>query len=660
MTRIATAVAVLLLLSTSSALADADLRVTAKALGQYDFVIQVHNLGPDVARDVVLYIDTPSLRVFPHTLLNCNADVRPVRCFTPFLTKDLGTLEFTFQVQGPSPVVDATYPITGRVESASVDPDLSNNTATVHFETREMTAFFETVGPSIARVDPGAAHTFRTEVNNHFDSDARDVRIRYTATNAAIESIQPQDSRWSCTFSGAEGECLAPSLDFNCRCSHRIDVTLRASGDRSGGEAKLEMNATSALPDDYDDVLPPTEATLQTYRIFAVTTTADAGPGSLRDAMTQADASCTPGPCKIAFEIAGPVPPEGWFTIVPATELPVIRAQRVALDGTFQTRFSGDTNPRGPEVAIDGHLALRGLQLRSSCEAVVEGLAIGNFIGGDGLSVSGDFRDCNFQQPDRRLVTGNYIGVDPTGTVAWPNQRGLNIEGYGDVRENVISRNKWSAVWFWRGDVDFFRNTIEDNGKSGIVLGPETVHTRVMENRINRQAEMGVAVAPGAALYEIRANSMSGNGGLGIDIDIDGVSPSDDDDQYPKASNAPVLLSAVYDAGRDRTVVTMLLRSRRLGPYLTSTILDFYANAGPDGDGEQWVWQSQQAYPGGGETFQVELWGNFTGRWLNATSTRTHSAWAKPPDDKRVTSQDYTGEGYSTSELSKAVLVTPQ
>ena len=204
----------------------------------------------------------------------------------------------------------------------------------------------------------------------------------------------------------------------------------------------------------------PGTATLQTYRIFAVTSTADAGPGSLREAMTQADASCTPGPCKIAFEINGPVPPEGWFTIMPATELPVIRAQRVALDGTFQTRFSGDTNPRGPEVAIDGHLALRGLQLRSSCEAVVEGLAIGNFIGGDGLSVSGDFRDCNFQQPDRRLVTGNYIGVDPTGTVAWPNQRGLNIEGNGEVRENVISRNKWSAVWFWRGYVNFYRNTI--------------------------------------------------------------------------------------------------------------------------------------------------------------------------------------------------------
>ncbi|HEY0160807.1 MAG TPA: right-handed parallel beta-helix repeat-containing protein [Thermoanaerobaculia bacterium] len=649
-----TAVSLLLLLlfSASNALADADLGVSGERTRINAFAFTVVNVGPEAAHDVVLFIDVPSaLHVFPEgEFPQCDASVRPIRCFTPSLAKDLVQLDFAFSVVGPSPVVDATYTITARVESGSVDPDLSDNTSVLHYETVVAVDFYEQVEPAVARVDPGATQIFRTELDNFLDSDPRDIRIRYTATNALIESIRPQDSRWTCTVSGAEGECVASSMDNNCRCSGAIEVTVRASSNRAGGEAKLTMKATSTLPDRFDDL--GGEATLQTYRLFAVTTTADAGPGSLRDAIVQANASCSPAPCKIAFELPPPVPADGWFTLTPATELPPMVADRIALDGTWQTRFTGDTNQRGPEVFIDGHLAWRGLVMRAGCEAIVQGLALGHFGGGDALFFSS--ANCFSPEADRRLVSGNYIGVDPTGTRAYPNQRGLNIEGTGEVRENVISRNKWSAIWHWRGSAFITKNLIENNGKSGIVLGPETEHASVIENVINRQTEMGVAIAPGAQLYRIWRNSMSDNGGLGIDIDIDGVSPASDNDEFPEESNAPTLLSATYDAARDVTVLKLVLHSRPLGPYFNGFILDVYANRGPDGDGEQHIFST-----GLRETLDIP--GNFTGKWLNATSTRTHTWAARPPDDKGsndVRTQGFPGVGSWTSELSNTVLVT--
>src|SRR5262249_3266732 len=123
------------------------------------------------------------------------------------------------------------------------------------------------------------------------------------------------------------------------------------------------------------------------YRWITVSNTNDDGPGSLRDAINIANAgtNCTPGPCRIVFEIPAPVPPEGWFTITPVTPLPDIVADRVTLEGPRQTAFTGDTNPNGPEIAIDGHLAHRGLKMLASCENMVEGLAIGNFDEDQGL-----------------------------------------------------------------------------------------------------------------------------------------------------------------------------------------------------------------------------------------------------------------------------------
>jgi len=79
-----------------------------------------------------------------------------------------------------------------------------------------------------------------------------------------------------------------------------------------------------------------------------VTTTADSGAGSLRDAITTVNAASCASGCAIVFQIPPPVPAGGYFTIQPASELRRILASNLVIDGATQTGATGDTNPAGP------------------------------------------------------------------------------------------------------------------------------------------------------------------------------------------------------------------------------------------------------------------------------------------------------------------------
>src|SRR5690242_4562474 len=102
---------------------------------------------------------------------------------------------------------------------------------------------------------------------------------------------------------------------------------------------------------------------------FLVTTTADSGAGSLRQAILDADAAPA-GPLTIDFQIptsdpnfvdddaalsGGDAAPDV-FVISPLSALPALNNPNagIAIDGGSQTAFTGDTNPFGPEVVLDG------------------------------------------------------------------------------------------------------------------------------------------------------------------------------------------------------------------------------------------------------------------------------------------------------------------
>src|ERR1700682_1852559 len=78
-------------------------------------------------------------------------------------------------------------------------------------------------------------------------------------------------------------------------------------------------------------------------RWFQVTNTSDSGPGSLRQAIDDVNASCstTTNPCGIELVIDTPPPPSGWFTLQPLSPLPTIAAFDVRIDGEEQARLNG-------------------------------------------------------------------------------------------------------------------------------------------------------------------------------------------------------------------------------------------------------------------------------------------------------------------------------
>lgn len=160
---------------------------------------------------------------------------------------------------------------------------------------------------------------------------------------------------------------------------------------------------------------------------FTVTNTNDSGPGSLRQALL--DANQSPGGHRVEFAIGS-----GPRTIQPLTNLPEV-TWPVVIDGRTQPGYAGK-----PIVEIDGSLTagtwstVVGLSLAN---AEVWGLVL-NGSAGTAIQISkGSIRNC-------------YIGTDVSGTAARGNHRGIwagwdagpvVIGGAGPNEGNLISAN---------------------------------------------------------------------------------------------------------------------------------------------------------------------------------------------------------------------------
>src|SRR5438105_3472076 len=133
---------------------------------------------------------------------------------------------------------------------------------------------------------------------------------------------------------------------------------------------------------------------------FSVTSIADSGVGTLRQAIT--DANNNAGADTITFNISG----AGVHTITPATFLPFITDQ-VVIDGSTQPGFAGL-----PLIEISGATAgNNGFSIQSGgAGSTIRGLAINN-----GWTTAIDLQVSNV------IVEGCFLGTDPTGTSAKPN-----------------------------------------------------------------------------------------------------------------------------------------------------------------------------------------------------------------------------------------------
>jgi len=178
---------------------------------------------------------------------------------------------------------------------------------------------------------------------------------------------------------------------------------------------------------------------------FLVTTTADAGAGSLRQAIL--DSNTSTGPNVIQFGIGN-----GPQTIVPASPLPTI-TNPVTIDATSQPGFAGapliqidgsqifyaDSSPPAPMPNVSG--------LIIAARSTVRGLVVNRFTG-SGILLLGS---------SGSTIAGNYLGVDLAGSTPLGNT--YNGVGVVDSRNNVIG-----------GTTAADRNVISGNGSSGVVI----------------------------------------------------------------------------------------------------------------------------------------------------------------------------------------------
>lgn len=185
--------------------------------------------------------------------------------------------------------------------------------------------------------------------------------------------------------------------------------------------------------------------------VFTVTNTGDSGTGSLREALTYANAM--PGPNSIIFNIPASDPNfdsgKGIWTVTPQSTLPFITQSGITIDGTTQTTFGGNTNANGPEICIDGkHLygSDFAFHLYNASNNVIKGLIIGGFTVGIEISGSGSANN---------TIVGNYIGCNHNATDTLSNTHGIellsgphdNIIGGETVAErNIFSGNTHCGI----------------------------------------------------------------------------------------------------------------------------------------------------------------------------------------------------------------------
>jgi S-layer homology domain len=170
---------------------------------------------------------------------------------------------------------------------------------------------------------------------------------------------------------------------------------------------------------------------------FTVTNTNDSGAGSLRQAIL--DANANPGVDTIVFNIPG----AGVHTITPMIPLPPV-ADQVVIDGYSQPGSAENTAVIGTnailQIEIDGSTAGGiGVDLNGAAtsHSIVQGLVVNRFSTGVEVDNSSDV-----------VVRGNFLGTDPSGMSARPNDSGAQcganaalIGGTSPGDRNLVSGN---------------------------------------------------------------------------------------------------------------------------------------------------------------------------------------------------------------------------
>lgn len=365
-------------------------------------------------------------------------------------------------------------------------------------------------------------------------------------------------------------------------------------------------------------------ATQCTKAVLVVGSAADTGPGTLRQALLDAQPGDT-----IIFE-PSTFPPMVPVTISPASPLPGITQNGLSLDASdagviLDGSTAGGSMTPGLSINADS-IAVRGLQIVGFSGYGIELHGQNNTIGGDrslgdGPLGQGNLLSSNGQSgiglfgadTSSNTITGNLIGTDPTGLVARGNQRdGVHVNGahHNLIAGNVIGGNQGGGVQICCTPDSAF-NTVRDNligvGSDGQTRVPNAWKGIVISDGANHNT-----IGPGNAI----ANTSSG-GGIGV---VGRLAPGNTilgNSIYDNLESGIALWNENMELVHVPAIAAFDLPAGLVsGVACPNCLVQIYS----DEDNEGRVFEGQAAADGGG-AFSFVKGGPLTGPHLTATAT---------------------------------------
>ena len=492
--------------------------------------------------------------------------------------------------------------------------------------------------------DPGDGDTGANNLQNfpvitNATSDASSVTIEGTLRSSTNQSYEVDlYANGACGGSGyGEGRYFLGSTTVNTDGSGNGNFSVTFPGSSPGASVAATATDTNGNTSEFSACyavkfnIPP--------ETFTVTNTNDSGPGSLRQAILDANAYLSSSNNTIAFNIPGPGP----HVIQLLSLLPPF-TQPMTIDGFTQTNTSPNTMTDGSDavwmVELNGSLLtpastadalrlnqpgiiVRGLRITGCGRDAIrletgasDCLVVGNCLvsnGNSGLTISGGIgNQVGGSDPaDQNLISANYsygVLLEATGSHAnvllgnlvGPDATGLKSLGY-----------QYIGVYLSQASGNAVGGT---NAGAGNVIAFNNYH--------------GLAVSQGTN-NPIRGNRIFSNSGHGISLtgffgNGDNNDVGDADTGGNQLQNYPVLSNATANVGS--TMISGSLDSMANQPY----VLDFYsASSACDsfagGQGETYLGSTVVTTDGSGNAdFDVTLPATVTGRYLLATATDTN------------------------------------
>ena len=351
-------------------------------------------------------------------------------------------------------------------------------------------------GSAPGTVANGANFAYTTIVTNNGPAAASNVTATITLPVNVTLNGSPTSTQGTCSGSTTI-TCNIGTLPSNGNATQTINLTATGTGTAILSAA---ASATESDPNGSNNAMASNVGIGGTSSLV-VTTNADSGTGSLRQAIVDANnaAVCT-APCTIGFNLPG-----GQLTIAPPTSLPAITAGGVTIDATTQPGYSG-----APLVTLDGSSNPNpspGLQLSGGNDNV-KGLSIVTFQG-PAIKIDTAGND---------TISGNYLGIHTNGSTAGQNAgEGVlitaannTIGGTTAAARNVISGNFGSGVVI---------KGVSGNTVRGNYIGLNAAGTTNVANQTD-----GIQILDGASSNTIggttaaERNVISGNNNSGIYI----------------------------------------------------------------------------------------------------------------------------------------------